>query len=76
MTSLQFFTLFKKYNETVKKRTNDFLKMNKSHYTAILPKSLKHVKLVSSLLIKTNIELKLFSISCTNFRPNFILMLF
>ena len=41
MTSLQFFTLFKKYNETVKKRTNDFLKMNKSHYTAKIIKARK-----------------------------------
>ena len=62
----------KKCTKTIKNNKLHLLKMNRLHYIAILSKSLKGLKLVSSLHNSVNNEFAMFAISCTNFWPNLI----
>ena len=75
MKSLWYFNLLKLYTKTITDNKHYQVKINLSHYAAILPKSQKCLKLVSSLHIRGKNELEIFVISHTNIWSYSILIL-
>ena len=72
--SLWFSTLVKVYIERIKNRRHHLLKMNRSHYIAILLKSWMGLDLVSILHNRVE-KLDMLAKRCTNIWPNLILIL-
>lgn len=75
MKSLDIFALLKVRIMTTK-NSKHLPKINKSHYSAILSKSWMDLDPVSSLfMMELKISLEVFVISCTDIRPDLILVL-